>query len=169
MRKMLFSIITGALLLGGAACKKDNSDTTDDKANAVQKAQEDVNDQREDIKDEAKDLKDEAQDLKDEAKDVREEAGELRTAQGNLAQARTEYANAVMQRMSKLDARIAELEARGTTEAKAKAADFKVRRDALNAKLETMKSQADTGWAAFTKEIDGSFDGIEHDVNDALD
>jgi len=108
-------------------------------------------------------------DVKDEAKDVDKEAGDVQTAEKNFAAARAAYSTAVSQRMATLDSKIAALDAKVDAGAKAKAADLKVRRDALNAKLGRMKSQTEAGWSDFTKDIDSSFDGIEHDLYDALD
>jgi DNA repair exonuclease SbcCD ATPase subunit len=162
MRKTLYTIIASALLLGGAACKKDNSDTTDKSAMEVRKAEEKVADQKEDVRDEVKDVKQEVEDVQEENKELAAETKDVAVAKGDLAQAKATYATALNQRLAKL-------EARGTAEAKRAAADYRTRRDAIGAKLNQIKTQAQAGWSDFTKSIDDDFDKLEHDVFDALD
>jgi chromosome segregation ATPase len=170
MRKTIwYSVLAASLAFGGAACKKDNSKITDKPGEEVRKAQENVNDQKEDLRDQAKDVQDEMKDVNKEAKDVDKEARDVQTAEANFASARTAYSTAVAQRLGVLDAKLAQLGGMASAEAKAKAADLKVRRDALNAKLGRMKDQTSAGWSDFTKDIDSSFDGIEHDLYDAID
>jgi chromosome segregation ATPase len=169
MRKMIYSMLFGALIAGGTACKKDNSETTDESGAAVRKAQEEVADQKEDVADQAKDVNDEMKDVNKEAGKLSGETNDVAKAQQDLATARATYSSAVVQRLAKLDAKIAELTAKGTTEAKATAADLKVRRDALAKRLDSLATQTDQGWADYTRQIDSDFDAIEKDVFDALD
>jgi len=157
MRTILIASIFA--LLAGGACKKDN---TEKAGEAVRKNVEDVSDKREDVRDEQKDVVKEQQ-------DVVKEQRELGKEQGELNQAKTNYSIAVKERLARLDARIAELDAKADAKSKDLAQSLRTRRDILKTKLDNMGTTAQASWNEFTKDVDGTFDSIEHDVNDALD
>jgi hypothetical protein len=73
----------------------------------------------------------------------------------------------VKERFAKLDAGLAGLATRTDAASKDASTGLAARRTALAAKLAAMPVGADAGWAAYTKEVDTTFDAIEHDLRTA--
>ena len=90
---------------------------------------------------------------------------QLGSAQVDLAQARATYAAAVKERLAKLDASLAGIGTKTDAKSKDVAVGLRARRDQLAAKLAALPAASDPGWAAFTRDVDTTFDAIEHDLS----
>ncbi|MBA3460939.1 MAG: hypothetical protein H0T46_13300 [Deltaproteobacteria bacterium] len=155
-----------------AACgSKDNSTDTDQAGKDLRAAQSAVSEQRSEIEataDEVERRKREVikqqQELADKQAALAAEREKLGSAQGTLAEAGTAYRAAVTERLAKLDAALAHLATKTDAAAKDAAAGFKARRDQLASLLANMPAPADAAWAAYTKDVDTTFDAIERDL-----
>ena len=150
MRKTMFcgSVIFATLL--GSACRSDSERAGD----SVRKSVENV--------------KEQAEDVAEQQAEVARERRELKEAQEELAQARATFTTATRERLSKLDAEINQIEERGDAKSKDLAMSLRARRDALAAKLDTMGKRVDAEWNDFRKDIDTTFEQIEHDARATL-
>jgi len=163
------SMITAALISSAGCRKTDESAKQMDKASTTAaKAQENVNEQVKDVTNQQKDVaKDQDKLAKDQA-DVAKQRGELTAAQTDLTQARDSYRTAAKQRVASLDAKLHQIEMKTDAQAKDTAAKLRVRRDQISTRLGAIDSQSAGDWDSFRKDVDGSFDKLEGDVNDAL-
>lgn len=175
VQAMRTSLLTSLILfVFAAACsKKDNSDVTDKAAKDLREAQtalteksKEVVETGDDIERRKRDLLREQQELADKEAALAAKAQQLGSAQGTLAQAGTAYRSAVTERLAKLDAALATLETKVDAASKDAAAGLRARRDLLAAKLAAMPEAADSGWLAYTKDVDTTFDAIERDLRD---
>jgi septal ring factor EnvC (AmiA/AmiB activator) len=148
MRTILWSTALSLSLLGTVGCKKDEAE----KVEAAQKA---VNEQREDIK--------------DEQKDVDKQRQELAEAKVDLDQAKAEYARVTNDRLMKIDARINELEAKGDEKSKKAAADLRLQRNQMSAKLEMAGQRTEANWEEFKTDVDREFTEFEKSVDRAFE
>lgn len=178
IHKPSFVALVRALLVGVlvASCSsKDNSGVTDKAAKDLREAQstvatrhDDVTTAADDVERRKRDLGAQQQQLADKEKSLDGSRHELGSAQATLADARKTYAAAVKERFAKLDADVATLATRTDAPSKDASAGLTARRDALAAKLAVMPDGADASWAAYTKDVDTTFDAIERDLRSAL-
>jgi septal ring factor EnvC (AmiA/AmiB activator) len=148
MRTILWSTALSLSLVAAAGCKKDEAE----KVEAAQKA---VNEQREEVR--------EAQ------QDVNEQRKDLAEAKVDLVQARAEYARVTNDRLVKIDARIAELEARADAESKKEAADLRLKRNQLAAKLDQAGQRTEANWEEFKADVDREFTEFEKSIDRAFE
>jgi chromosome segregation ATPase len=164
-----------ALLLAGAGChKKDNSVDTDHAADDLTEAQGAAADQRKgvasneaDIEREKREVVASQQALADKQALLAQQRQALGSAQATLELARTAYAAAVAERFAKLDADLATLSKRTDAASTDARAGLRARRDQLATKLASLSTTADPVWATYTKDVDTTFDAIEHDLQAA--
>jgi hypothetical protein len=160
------------LVLAGAGChKKDNSEYTDEAADDLNKAegaaakqQQGVAANEADIEHGKREVVAEQQALDDKQALLAQQRAALGSAQVSLEAARGAYAAAVAERFAKLDAQLATLSKRTDAASTDASAGLHARRDLLAAKLKLQKTTADPGWATYTKDVDTTFDAIEHDL-----
>lgn len=171
-RNVIRTLLMGAVLAG--CSHKDNSADTDQASKDVREAQsilsakhDDVAATGNEIERRKRDLISEQQQLADREASLHEGERQLGSAQATLTQARTAYAAAVKDRFAKLDAGLAGLATRTDAAAKDASVGLAARRDALAAKLAGMPDGADASWAAYTKDVDTTFDAIERDLRAA--
>ncbi len=169
---LLTSLI--ACVLAVACSKKDNSDVTDKASKDLREAQfalaeksKDVVETGDDIERRKREVLKEQQDLADKEAALAAKAQQLGSAQGNLVQADAAYRAAVTERLAKLDAALATLATKTDAAAKDATVGLKARRDLLGAMLDKMPPPADSGWVAYTKDVDTTFDAIERDLRAA--
>jgi chromosome segregation ATPase len=163
------------LLVVLASCSsKDNSADTDRASEDLRKAQtvvtakhDDVATTGDEIERRKRQLVAEQQQLADQEKALADNQRQLGSAHGMLVQARTAYAAAVKERFAKLDAALATLSTRTDAASKDASAGLTARRDLLAAELARMPDGADARWAAYTKDVDTTFDAIERDLRAA--
>lgn len=167
-------VFVTALLLAAACGSKDNSADTDKASQDVRKASSIVSEKRDDVAaggDEVERRKHEITKEQQElaAKETTLEANrrQLGSAQGTLVDARTAYAAAVNQRFTKLDAALAGLAPQTDAASKDAVAGLTARRDLLATRLSAMPAASDSTWAAYTKDVDTTFDAIERDLRSA--
>jgi uncharacterized protein (DUF3084 family) len=158
MRKAIWFVAT-ALLAGGAACKKDD---TEKAASEVRKAQEKVQEESQDVREEAKDVR-------EEAKDVAEERKELSEAEQRLMQSREQLKSSVTTRLANIDSKLAILEQRTDPVSKKLAADLKMRRDQVSQRVNAVDSIAISSWDTYQKEVEDNLKVLENDLDEALD
>jgi chromosome segregation ATPase len=152
----------------------DNSSDTDRPRSALTKAQSAVSEQSSDVAARSKDIEREKRDLVqrherlvDDEQSLVAERQELGSARDTLAQARTTYATAVNARLGKLDATLASLANRTEATSKDAAVGLLARRDRLKGKIQAMPATLEQDWAAYTKDVDATFDAIERDLDAA--
>ena len=176
MQTTFRSSVGVALLLVAASCgKKDNSADTDQATKDLRAAQSEVSDHSKElaknqdaIEQQKRDVLRAQQELADKQKLLEHQRQELGSAQGTLVEARAAYAAAVKMRFAKLDASLATLATRTDAKAKDAGAGLRARRDQLLAKLDAMPGTPDPTWTTYTKDVDVTFDAIEHDLGAAL-
>lgn len=159
--KLGIQILIVTALFGGAACTSNNSADTEQAAKDVRKAQDDFNSQRKLVDDQSADVAKQQQVLA-------KEDQKLTSVVSDLAKARIAYNTAIQLRFTKLETSLAELAKKTDAKAKDAYAGLHARRDLLATKLDTMAATADTGWTAYTKDTDTTFDAIERDLGNAL-
>jgi len=158
-----------------ACADKDNSSATDKASKDLREAESAVREKRSDLVTTGSDVERrqrqlgvEQQQLVDKQVLLERNREQLGSAEGTLLQAHAAYAAAVTERFAKLDAGVAEL----ATKTDAASLDARVglaaRRDLLATKLREMPAAADTRWAAYTKDVDTTFDAIERDLRAAM-
>ncbi len=161
-------------LLAVACGTRDDSAVTDRAGKDLTEAQTQVNTQRETLTKTQEDAVKQQEALANQQKIVAEQQAslarqkaELDAAQAALAQARIAYAAATKDRLAKLDTRLAEVSAKSGAKSKDAATGLRARRDQLATKLNAMTATSDAGWNDFTKDVDTTFDSIEHDLDEA--
>jgi chromosome segregation ATPase len=167
------TLLVGALT---ASCSnKDNSADTDQASKDLREAQStvsakhnDVTATGDDIERRKRELVAEQQQLADKEKSLDNSQRQLGSAQVTLTDARRAYSTAVKQRLAKLDADLAGLATRVDAASKDARVGLAARRDALAARLTLMPAGPDATWAAYTKDVDTTFDAIERDLRAAL-
>jgi chromosome segregation ATPase len=173
----LTSIVIGTLLTVAVAAgcsAKDNSADTDKASQDLREAQSAVSAKHNDVTttgDEIERRKREVvaaqQQLADKEKSLVDSRRQLGSAQATLTDARTAYAAAVKERFAKLNASLAGLATRTDAAAKDASAGLAARRELLSARLAQMPGGADASWAAYTNDVDTTFDAIERDLRAA--
>ena len=164
-----------ALLLAGASCgKKDNSSDTDQATEELQKAQGAAAERRQgvvaneaEIEREKRGVASAQQALADKQTLLSQQRQALGSAQASLEEARIAYAAAVAERLAKLDASMATLAKRTDAAATDARTGLHARRDQLAAKVASIRTTSDPGWAEYTKDVDTMFDAIERDLQTA--
>lgn len=91
----------------------------------------------------------------------------LGSAEASLQQARGAYAAAAAERFAKLDADLATLSKRTDAASTDARAGLRARRDQLATKLASLQTTSDPAWPQYTKDVDTTFDAIEHDLQAA--
>jgi len=158
-------------LVATACGSKDNSADTDQAGSHLRAAQSAVAAQRSELSANGDDverrkralLKDQ-QELSDKEVALAAKAQQLGAAQGTLTEAGTAYRAAVMERLAKLDASLAALSTKTDAASTDAVAGLKARRGLLASRLGAMPAPADASWAAYTKDVDTTFDAIERDL-----
>jgi chromosome segregation ATPase len=160
-----------AVALVASCGGKDNSADTDQASQDVREAQSSVSKKRDDltaggdeIERRKRQILDEQRQLADKEVVLEDSRRQLGSARGTLADARDAYAAAVNERFAKLDAALAGLARRADAASKDASAGLSARRDLLATKLAAMPAAADASWAAYTKDVDTTFDAIERDL-----
>jgi hypothetical protein len=174
--------MTGAILMRTllgiavvASCSsKDNSADTDQASKDLREAQSAVSAKDkavtttgDEIERRKRELVAEQQQLADQEKALADRQRQLGSAHGTLTGARITYAAAVKERFAKLEAGIASLATRTDAASRDATAGLVARRDLLAAKLAGMPDGAEASWAAYTKDVDTTFDAIERDLRSA--
>lgn len=156
-------------LLAASCSSKDNSVDTDRASEELRNAQSAVTAKREvvattgdEIERRKLQLVAEQQQLAAQEKALVDSRSQLGSARGTLDQAQVAYAAAVKERLAKLDAELAGLATRTDAASRDAHAGLAARRDLLAAKL-----AAPTSDAAYTKDVDITFDAIERDLRAA--
>lgn len=165
------------LLVGIAGCgTKDNSASTDKASAELREAQAKVRESSQDIATntdeigkQERELATEQQQLAARQQLLAQQRDNLGSAQETLQAARAVYASAVNERLAKLDASLASFSTKTDAKSRDAAAGLRARRDRLAIKLAGMAATADPGWSEYTKDVDTTFDAIEHDLSDAKD
>ena len=173
MRNALISSLLAVALAGGCG-DKDNSADTDKASKDLREAQSVVVDKRTDLDTDGvelerrkRELAAEQQQLAAKQTELERDREQLGSAQGTLAQAHAAYAAAVRERFAKLDAALTGLATKTDAAAKDARVGLVARRDILAARLQAMPAAADSSWAAYTKDVDTTFDAIERDLRAA--
>lgn len=164
-----------AIGLFAAGCgKKDNSSDTDRAAEDLTKAQAEAAERRQGlianeaaIEREKREVAAAQQAITEKQALLEGQHEALGSAQAGLQAARTTYTTAVAERFAKLDAALATLSTRTDAASADARAGLRARRDQLASKLAALHTTADPAWAESTKEIDTTFDAIEHDLRAA--
>jgi chromosome segregation ATPase len=163
-----------AIALASGCADKDNSAETDKATHDLREAQSVVQERRSELDTNGseidrrkRELVLEQQQLVDKQALLERNREQLGSAQGTLAQAHSAYAAAVTQRFAKLDAGLASLATKLDAASKDQRTGLAARRDVLAATLQAMPISGDPGWAAYTKDVDTTFDAIERDLRAA--
>ncbi len=170
--RMRTGLLATLLALVTAACgSKDNSADTDQAGKDLRAAQSAVSEQRgeleataDEVERRKRELIRQQQELADKEAALVAERRQLGSAQGTLVDAGEAYRAAVTERFAKLDASLAHLATKTDAASKDAAAGFGARRDLLASRLAAMPAAADAAWAAYTKDVDTTFDAIERDL-----
>jgi septal ring factor EnvC (AmiA/AmiB activator) len=157
MRTIILGV-AAALVFGGAACKSES----EKRGSELKKAQERVEEQREDIREEQKDVT-------KEQRDVSKEQQELSESEAKLAAERSQFQSTVKQKLASVDAKIASLDSKTDAKSKERAAELRMRRNEIAAKLDRAGDQTAARWNEFTTDIGEGLDKLEKDVDKALD
>lgn len=158
-----------------AGCsRKDNSEVTDRASKELREAQSAVSAKHnevaktgDDVERRKNELLAEQQQLATKEKALEDSRQQLGSAEVTLSGARTAYGAAVKERLAKVDAGLTALAARTDAASKDMSTGLAARRDRLATRLTQMPDGADAGWAAYTKDIDTTFDAIERDLKAA--
>jgi len=168
-RTALLSSVLAVVM--AASCTKLDSGGTDQASQDLRNAQTAVSDKHkavvaneDDIERRKRELITKQQELVDQEKSLALNRQQLGSAGGTLAEARAAYGAAVTARFAKLDASLAGLATQTDAKSKDAAAGLSARRDLLSAKLSTMPATADPSWPGYTRDVDATFEAIEHDV-----
>jgi predicted nucleic acid-binding Zn-ribbon protein len=169
LRTILISFV--ALVVAASCDRKTNSADTDQASQDLRKAQAAVSEKRKvvavneiEIEGKKRELIKGQQDLADKTRSLEDNRQQLGSAGSTLVEARAAYGAAVTQRLAKLDSALAGLATRTDATSKDAAAGLRARRDLLADKLATMSVAADPSWTTLTKDVDTTFDAIEHDL-----
>jgi chromosome segregation ATPase len=92
---------------------------------------------------------------------------QLGSAQGDLQAAHVAYAAATKERFAKLDAKLAALATKTDARSRDALTGLRARRDQLSGKLAAMAGAAQPSGDQNIRDIDTTFDAIEHDLGDA--
>lgn len=167
------SLVVAALLLA-ASCGKEDSAETDKAGKDLREANAEVSQNSEalaknqdDIERKKREILLDQQALADKQKLLEQQRQELGSAQGHLQEARVAYAAAVKERFAKLEASLATLATKTDARSKDAVTGLRARRDQLSAKIDAMASTPDSSWDKYTKDVDITFDAIEHDLREA--
>lgn len=167
-------LICTLLALAASCSTKNNSADTDRASEDLREAQSVVTTKHDDVAatgDEIERRKHqlvaEQQQLAVQEKSLDDSRRQLGSARGTLEQARTAYAAAVKLRFAKLEADLAGLSTHTDAASKDARAGLTARRELLAAELRRMPDGADPSWAAYTKDVDTTFDAIERDLRAA--
>jgi hypothetical protein len=169
----LRTIFIGVVMIAVAAscAKNDNSADTDQASQDLRNAQAAVSEKHNavamneaDIENKKRELIKGQQDLADKTKSLDDNRRQLGSAGATLVAARAAYGAAVTERFAKLDATLAGLKTQTDAASKDAAAGLRARRDLLAAKLAAMPAAADASWQGFTRDVDTTFEAIEHDL-----
>jgi chromosome segregation ATPase len=169
------SALLCTVLLAGTGCRKnDNSEDTDEAADELNKAegaaarqQQGVVSNQADVEHAKREVVAQQQALDDKQALLAQQRAALGSAQVSLEAARGVYAKAVAERLAKLDAALATLSKRTDAASTDASTGLHARRDQLAQKLGSLKTTADPAWATYTKDVDTTFDAIEHDLQNA--
>jgi septal ring factor EnvC (AmiA/AmiB activator) len=170
------SLILITLLAGTSCGKQDNSADTDRPGQDLRKARSQLREgsqelaaNQDDIEKKKRAILSEQQQVADQEQLLEQQRQQLGSAQGSLQEAWVAYAAAVKQRLAKLDASLATVATKTDARSRDLVTGLRARRDQLSAKLAAMPSgAADPSWTAYTKDVDTTFDAIEHDLHDAM-
>jgi len=162
-------------LLATSCSRKDNNSSDTDQASkdlrsaqtAVTEKSKDLTATEDDVQKKKHDLLDQQAALAAQEKALASEKAQLGSARSGLDEARTAYAKAVTERFAKLDASIATLATQTDAASVDALAGIRARRDLLSARLAAIPVTSESGWTLFTRDIDTTFDAIEHDVGKA--
>lgn len=160
------------LLLSLAACgKRDNSSDTERSRDELSHAQSTVSKQTTDVATRANDIEGEKRELArrqqklvDDEKLLVTQRDQLGSARAILTKARETYASAVRVRLAKLDAMLAKLGDDKDAASKDAHVGLRARREQLVTKIGAMSGTADPAWDAYMRDLDTTFDAIEHDA-----
>lgn len=170
------SLVLTALLAGTSCGKQDNSADTDRPGQDLRKAQSQVREgsqglaaNQNGIEKKKRAILSEQQQVADQEQLLEQQRQQLGSAQGNLQEAWVAYAAAVKTRLAKLDASLATVAMKTDARSRDAVTGLRARRDQLSAKLAAMPSGAAApSWTDYTKDVDTTFDAIEHDLHDAM-
>jgi len=160
IRSILKTGLLSALLLSLGACKG--------KEDKVEAAQEKVQEAREDLRDERKDVVEEKKDVVEEQRDVAQVGGELERAKAELAAARDEFMRVSREKLARMDAQIQQLETKADAKSKKVAADLRVRRNQLAAKIDRASDRTAENWNEFKADVDKNFEEIQNELDKAF-
>jgi hypothetical protein len=166
------TLISFVMIAVAASCAKmDNSADTDQASQNLRKAQAAVSEKHNavalneaDIENKKRELIKGQQDLADKTKSLDDNRQQLGSAGATLVAARAAYGAAVTERFAKLDAALAGLATQTDAASKDAVAGLHARRDLLATKLAAMPAAADPNWPGFTRDVDTTFEAIEHDL-----
>jgi DNA repair exonuclease SbcCD ATPase subunit len=164
--RTIMMVLSSALLFGGAACKKSDTEKAEKE---MQKAQEKVDDRREDIADEQKDVREEQKDLAEEQKDVDEKRGELAVNEANLKVAQDNLMMEGRSTMSRIDAKLEAASKRTDKDVQEKLGDMRVKRAELETKISQAGTRTAANWNEFKEEVTEDMTKLEKDLDDLLD
>jgi DNA repair exonuclease SbcCD ATPase subunit len=166
------SLAIGFALALASCSSYDNSSDTDRSRSAVTNAQSAVKEKTGDVTTRANDLEREKrelvqrqQKLVDDETALAAKRQQLGSARETLVEARATYTTAVNARLSKLDATLATLATRTDAASKDAAVGLRARREQLAVKVSAMSATPEQDWAAYTKDVDTTFDAIERDAS----
>jgi peptidoglycan hydrolase CwlO-like protein len=153
------------------ACSKSDSEDTDRARRDLTKAQTAVTEKSHDLVAGANDIDRRTQDLAAKRQELAAkqtaltaDQRELGSAQLTLAQARETFTAAIKVRLAKLDVGLARLATATDAASVDASAGLHARREQLAARIAAVPVAADS-WEAYTRDIDTTFDAIEHDLN----
>jgi hypothetical protein len=173
MNVLISSLLAVAFVV--ACADRDNSASTDKASKDLREAESAVREKRSDLVTSGSDVERrkrhlvvEQQQLIDKQVLLERNREQLGSAEGTLLQAHAAYAAAVTERFAKLDAGMAGLATKVDAASKDARVGLAARRDILATKLQAMPAAADSSWAAYTKDVDTTFDAIERDLRAAM-
>ncbi len=159
------------LLAIGSCGKKDNSSDTDEATEDLTQAEELATARRQgvvanevEIEREKREVASAQQALADRERLLSQQRQALGSAQATLEDARNAYGVAAAERLAKLDAALATLAKRTDAASTDARIGLRARRDQLATKLASIRTTPDPSWAGYTKDVDTTFDAIEHDL-----
>lgn len=88
---------------------------------------------------------------------------------GDFVKVRERDTSTLRTRLSRIDDRIAELRAKGDEASSKLADDLRVRRDQLAVRLDRAGEETEARWDGFKRDVNDTFDKLEHEIDDALD
>ncbi len=154
-RSILWTSLFSLSLLTAGACKKRDADRASDD---MKQAQDDIN----------KEGKALGKTVEKADESVAKDQAKLDSAKADWEKAAADYGTAVHARLEKLDAKLNVLAAKADAKSREAEQKIKERRDVLASKLDGLATQGTEHWDAFKKDVDSSFDSLEHDLNAAI-